>query len=197
MLDSQRTYWNALAATFDEELDHGLLEPSIRETWRRLLVRYLPPTPADIVDVGCGTGTLSVLLAESGYNVRGLDVAEAMVAAATEKARLASAPVTFVQGDAAAPPYELGSCDVVLSRHVLWAMSDPSTAVRRWCELLRPEGRLLLIEGRWFTGSGITAADCEGLIREHRSDVQIVRLDDQALWGQRTDDERYLAVSTR
>ena len=37
--------------------------------------------------------------------------------------------------------------DVVLSRHVLWALPDPVEALRRWSALLRPEGRLVLVEG--------------------------------------------------
>ena len=197
MSDSAPSYWDAQAATFDDEPDHGLRQPMVREAWRRLLLEHLPPAPADVIDVGCGTGTLSVLLAESGYRVRGLDFAAEMVAAATAKAAQASVTVTFMQGDAAAPPYEPASCDVVLCRHVLWAVPDPSTAMRRWCELLRPGGRLLLIEGRWSAGGGITAADSERLVRQHHSSVAVRHLDEPQLWGGPIEDQRYLVVSTR
>ena len=54
--------------------------------------------------------------------------------------------MTFRQGDASTPPYPPGTFDVVLSRHVLWAMRDRSEAVRAWTDLLRPGGRLLLVE---------------------------------------------------
>jgi ubiquinone/menaquinone biosynthesis C-methylase UbiE len=119
MSDSVHLYWEAQAATFDDEPDHGLLHPKIRDGWRRLLLEHLLPAPADVIDLGCGTGTLSVLLAESGYRVRGLDFAAAMISAATMKAAMASVQVTFQRGDAARPPYQPASCDVVLCRH-LW-----------------------------------------------------------------------------
>lgn len=197
MSATARAFWESQASTFDDEPDHGLRNPTIREAWKSLLLDYLPAAPADIIDLGCGTGSLSVLLAQAGYRVRGLDFASAMVDAATTKAAQATIPVEFEQGDASAPPYEPASCDVVLSRHVLWAVPDPDDALRKWCELLRPGGRLVLIEGRWITGGGIDAAECERLVRHHRSSVAIRHLDDESLWGGPIDDERYLAFSKR
>jgi len=87
MTDDMRNYWDAQAESFDTEPDHGLLDPFVREAWRALLLSRLPPAPADVVDLGCGTGSLAVLLAQAGYAVRGLDLSERMVAAATAKAR--------------------------------------------------------------------------------------------------------------
>ncbi len=197
MSDAARTYWDLQAATFDNEPDHGLLQPEIRAAWRTLLLEHLPTAPADVVDLGCGTGTLAVLLAQEGYRVRGLDVAGAMVAAAHEKASLAHVPATFQQGDATAPPYEPGSCDVVLCRHVLWALPDPSAALRNWVGLLRPGGRLVLVEGSWETGAGLAASECERLVRAHRESVVVHQLGESRYWGRSIADERYLVVSHR
>lgn len=195
MTDSARDYWNAEAATFDNEPDHGLRDPETRAAWRALLLEHLPPAPADVVDLGCGTGTLSVLLAEAGHRVRGLDVAPAMIEAAVVKTAGAAVEVDFTVGDAAAPPYADGSCDVVLSRHVLWAMPDPADAVRRWCRLLRPGGRLVLVEGDWHTGTGLSAAACRELVVGHRSSVEVLPMPGAVYWGGPITDERYLVVS--
>ena len=196
MSESARAYWDDQAAGFDAEPDHGLLEAATRDAWLALLLEYLPSAPADVIDLGCGTGTLSVLLAGAGYRVRGLDLSGAMVSAATTKAAGAHVSAAFARGDAADPPYEPESCDVVLSRHVLWALPDPSAALRRWCRLLRQDGRLLLVEGRWSTGSGLASDDCERLLREHRSSVTVRHLaGEQVLWGRPIGDERYLAFS--
>jgi ubiquinone/menaquinone biosynthesis C-methylase UbiE len=192
-----RTYWESQAAIFDDEPDHGLRRRDTRDAWRSLLLEHLPAAPADVADLGCGTGTLAVLLAQEGFRVRGVDLADAMVAAATEKAAEARVTATFQQGDASAPPYEPASCDVVLSRHVLWAMPAPSAALRNWVRLLRPGGRLVLVEGRWSTGAGLSASACERLLRAHRTSVVVRELSDSRYWGRDIDDERYLAVSIR
>jgi len=188
-------FWDREAATFDDEPDHGLRDPGVRAAWGALLERLLPPAPAGVADLGCGTGSLSVLLAAAGYRVRGVDVAGEMVTAARAKAERAGVDIEFVQGDASAPPYAPGSVDVVLARHVLWALPDPVEALARWTELLRPGGRLVLIEGRWSTGSGIPADHCQELVLEHRREALVERLDDPALWGRPIDDERYALLS--
>jgi SAM-dependent methyltransferase len=190
-------YWDEQAAQFDAEPDHGLRDPAVRAAWAALLEARLPPPPARVIDLGCGTGSLAVLLAETGYAVRGLDFSGRMVAAAEAKARVAGVAASFAQGDAAAPPYPAGSADVVLSRHVLWALPDPGDALRRWVGLLAPGGRLVLVEGRWSTGAGIPAEQCRELVLRHRREAVLEPLDDPALWGREIDDERYVVVSER
>ena len=197
MSEAVRDFWDGQAASFDEEPDHGLRDPAVRSAWRTLLLEHLPPVPADVIDLGCGTGSLSVLLSEAGYSVRGIDLSEAMVEAAVGKAEAAGVTATFQQGDAADPPCGAHTCDVVLVRHVLWALPKPSRALARWVRLLRPGGRLLLIEGSWSTGAGLTAAQCRALVRRHRSSATALPLKEPDLWGRPIDDERYLVVSLR
>lgn len=115
MTDQAGDFWDAQAATFDEEPDHGLLDPAVRAAWSDLLLPVLPPAPADVIDLGSGTGTLAVLLAQHGYVVRGLDLSEQMVTAALAKAAAAGVTVEFRPGDAAEPPFAPAG-DVVLGR---------------------------------------------------------------------------------
>lgn len=187
-------YWDQQAATFDDEPDHGLRDPAVRAAWADLLLPRLPDA-ADVADLGCGTGTLAVLLGRSGHRVCGVDLSPRMVDAARVKAAAAGVQADFVVGDAATPPWAPGSFDVVLSRHVLWAMADPRAALRRWVGLLRPGGLLLLVEGCWWTGGGLSAAATTELVLEHRRQATVMPLDDPALWGGPIDDERYLLTS--
>ncbi len=191
--------WNSEASAFDEAPDHGLLDPAVRAAWRQLLVPVLPPAPARVADLGCGTGTLALLLAEQGYAVDALDFSPAMVRLASKK--LDAAPtavrslVTVRGGDAAHPGLAPASVDVVLCRHVLWALPDPLAVVGRWVEALRPGGRLVLVEGNWATGAGLTAARCAEIVGEWCSRVEVRHLPDPALWGRQITDERYLVVA--
>jgi ubiquinone/menaquinone biosynthesis C-methylase UbiE len=195
--ESSAAYWDSQADVFDEEADHGLRDPRVRDAWRRLLLAHLPAAPAAVADIGCGTGSLSVLLAAEGYAVTGLDHAPAMLRAARAKARAAGVSARFVLSDATAPVLPPASFDVVLARHVLWAMPDTSAALAAWLRLLLPGGTLVLVEGRWSTGAGFTTAEAGRAVLRHRADATITALDDPLLWGGPVSDERYLLVSRR
>lgn len=194
--EASTRYWDSQAPTFDDEPDHGLRDPAIRSAWTSMLTEVLPPAPARVADLGCGTGTLSILLAERGYQVSGLDIAPAMIEQAERKARVADVGVEFEAGDAADPPWSSESFDVVLGRHVLWALPNPEKALDTWAKLLRSAGRLILIEGRWSTGAGFAAPTLVALLERRRRRVTVTPLDDPALWGGPIDDERYLIVSS-
>ncbi len=185
--------WDAEAEHFDEEPDHGLRDPAVRAAWRELLLSVLPDAPATVADLGCGTGTLALLLAEEGYSVDGLDFSPEMVRRAQAKA--GDAPgVIFVVADVAEPPLPPAAYDVVLCRHVLWAMPDPADAVGRWRELLGRRGRMVLVEGSWSTGAGLTAAETVALVEATGLEAELVRLPEAAYWGREITDERYLVV---
>lgn len=193
--DAERL-WDGYAETFDNAADHGLRDPRVRAEWKALLLPLLPTPPSRVVDLGCGTGSLAVLLAEHGYQVSALDLSGSMVRLAEAKANAAGVSIEFVQGDAAQPAFEPETFDVVLARHVLWVFENPDDVLGRWLRLLRPGGRLILIEGRWSTGAGLPSDVCTALVRRHRQDVEILPLsENEMLWGAPVDDERYLVLS--
>ncbi|WP_051696370.1 class I SAM-dependent methyltransferase [Streptomyces sp. NRRL S-244] len=206
-------YWDAAAATFDEEPDHGLRQEHTRAGWARLLSSWVPRAPADVLDVGCGTGSLALLLAEAGHRVTGVDLAPQMVAQAEAKLAAAGLAARFLVGDAGAPPTGQEQYDVVLSRHLLWTLPDPRAALRAWAARLRPGGRLVLVEGRWResgqggtpyvagAGSlpwdgGITAADLAAAVRPLAARLHVEPLGDASeLWGGPVTDERYALIA--
>jgi SAM-dependent methyltransferase len=185
--------WDREAETFDEAADHGLADRACREAWRSLLLEHLPGAPATVADLGCGTGTLALLLAEGGYAVDGVDFSPEMVRRARAKAGHVA---SFHEGDAAAPPLAPAAYDVVLSRHVLWAMPSPAAALDRWIALLRPGGRLVLVEGSWSTGAGLTAEETVALVTAARFAARLRRMPEPVFWGREITDDRYLVVGT-
>nr|BFD85691.1 class I SAM-dependent methyltransferase [Streptomyces sp. Xyl84] len=189
--------WDAQAPVFDDEPDHGLRDPQVRAAWARRLRDWLPEHPADLLDLGCGTGSLSLLAAEQGHRVTGVDSSPAMVALA--RAKLAGRDAAFLVGDAASPPVDRGRFDTVLVRHVLWALPDPAGALRHWRELLRPAGRLVLVEGVWGTVTpvGIPTERLLTLLTPLVDHTRVEHLSDDArLWGKAVTDERYAVVAT-
>ena len=185
--------WDREAATFDEAADHGLRDPDVRRAWGDLLAD-LVPGPGRVADLGCGTGALSLLLADQGHRVDGVDFSPAMIELARAKAG-DRADVGFRVEDAAAVSLAPGSYDTVLCRHVLWAMPDPLAALRHWTGLLTHGGRLVLVEGCWSTGAGLTAERTVALVEAAGRRAELRRLPDAAYWGGEIADERYAVVS--
>ncbi|WP_428538149.1 class I SAM-dependent methyltransferase [Propionicimonas sp.] len=205
---SERTAeaWDAVAAGFDEAADHGLTDGTVRAAWAALLERVLPSAPGVIADLGCGTGSLSMLAAEQGHRVVGVDFSGAMLAVATSKAGRASTAglageagrtggVTFVQADVSTPPLAPAGFDAVLCRHVLWALPDPRASLERWARLLRPHGRIVLIEGLWSTGAGLPSGRVAALLEGLGRAVAVEPLTDPSYWGGPISDERYVVTA--
>ncbi|MFB7370101.1 class I SAM-dependent methyltransferase [Streptomyces sp. NPDC056222] len=208
-------YWDAAAAAFDAEPDHGLRAARTRAAWARHLCDWVPSGPLDVLDIGCGTGSLALLLAEAGHRVTGVDLAPKMVEQARAKLEAAHLPGRFLAGDAMAPPTGDRRFDVALSRHLLWTLPDPEAALRDWIGRLRPGGRLVLVEGRWREAGqsgipyvagaeslpwhgGIGAEGLAAAVRPLVSRLRVVPLDgegDDDLWGKRVDDERYALIA--
>ena len=195
-MTSSREQWDAEAEAFDTEPDHGLHDPVVRDAWQSLLRSLVPPIPSRIADLGCGTGTLSLLLAEDAHHVDGVDFSPEMIRRAEAKAGTFPG-VSFTVGDAAAPDLPPAAYDVVLCRHVLWALSDPAAALGRWVDLLVPDGRVVLIEGSWSTGAGLTSEQSVALVEGAGLSATLRPLPDEAYWGGRIDDERYAVVGRR
>src|SRR5438046_9668449 len=78
-------WWNADAEVYDRTASHSASEPVERAAWRAALLRHLPPPPARVLDVGAGTGTMSILAAQLGFRVTALGLAPQVVERARER----------------------------------------------------------------------------------------------------------------
>lgn len=190
-LAQAQQYWDGEAATFDQEPDHGLADDKTRAAWRSLLTEHLPTPPATILDIGCGTGSLTLLLAEQDYELTGIDLSTAMIEQAQRKLNTAGYSVPLRVMNAADPHLPGQQFDTIVCRHLLWALPDPAQVLARWSALLKPGGYLLLVEGHWHTGGGLHASKIVDLLPARYIDVQVTDLSGEAiLWGQVVEDER-------
>jgi ubiquinone/menaquinone biosynthesis C-methylase UbiE len=146
-------HWGKRAAHFDEDFGHSIRTEAERAAWDRILDLALPRrSTLDALDAGCGTGFLSFELAGRGHRVTGIDFAPAMLAEARRKAAERGVSIRFEEGDAEQLPFAPGSFDLVVSRHVLWTLPHPEAAIDEWIRVLRPGGRLAVIDGQFDPG---------------------------------------------
>lgn len=144
--DRIREFWDEDSHTYDAAPSHAISDRLEAAAWRQALREALPEPGASVLDVGAGTGALSLLAAELGYEVTALDLSPGMLGRAEIKAkeRGLDERMRFVVGSAMEPPD--GPFDAVMERHVLWTMPDPVGALGRWRQVA---GRLVLFEGIW------------------------------------------------
>src|SRR5690242_457259 len=143
-------HWGRRAAHFDEDFGHSIRTAAERAAWDRIFGLILGGrSPLDALDAGCGTGFLSLELARRGHRVTGIDFTPAMLAEARRKAAEQGAAVRFEETDAEQLPCAPGSFDLVVSRHVLWTLPHPEAAIDEWIRVLRPGGRLVIIDSQF------------------------------------------------
>jgi ubiquinone/menaquinone biosynthesis C-methylase UbiE len=195
-LEQNREIWDKEAKSFDKEVDHGLIGEDARAAWKAVLKEALDSQASDVLDIGCGTGSLSILLAELGHRVTGVDLSPAMIALAKAKAQKEQQAIQFHVMDAAFPDFPSQRFDAILCRHLLWTLPEPAKVLQRWITLLKPKGRLVLIEGFWHTGAGLKSKALLEMLPDSMSHVRLQNLSEQAaLWGKVVEDERYLITA--
>jgi SAM-dependent methyltransferase len=111
-----------------------------------------------VLDAGCGSGRLTVALAEAGADVTGIDTNAAQIEAARRRAGEAGVSLTLREADFNATlPFANGSFDAVTSRLALMAAADAVVTLTELRRVLVPGGRLVTVlwastsENPWFS----------------------------------------------
>lgn len=140
----------AIAGSYD--LNNRLHSLGRDQAWRRAAVRAAEVRPGDtVLDIACGTGDLTEAFARSpAARVIGVDFTPEMLAVAGRKreqlpAEL-QAKVSYEEGDAQALRFPDASADVVSIAFGIRNVAEPARAVREFARVLRPGGRLVILE---------------------------------------------------
>ena len=128
------------------DLINHLLSANIDKRWRRRVVHRLKQllTPdARVLDVGCGTGDLSIEIFENtAANVTGIDFCGPMLKLAQSKAP----EIRFIEGDALSLPFAEASFDGLTIGFALRNLADVDRGLRELLRVLKPDGHVLILE---------------------------------------------------
>lgn len=140
----------AVAPRYD--LINDLQSLGMHRLWKRRLVVEAAAGPGrKALDVCCGTGDVAFALARAGAEVVGFDFSQPMLDVAAVRAgrtplRDGSGSVRFQQGDALELPFPDRSFDVVTISYGLRNLADFRRGLRELTRVLRPGGRLLVLD---------------------------------------------------
>lgn len=142
-----RAYWSARAESFDLSYGHAIKSDRELQAFQRLIGDSFGREPLDVLDLACGTGEITRALLSLKHRVTALDFSEAMLERARAKHGKAA---RFRLGDAERLLDDDASYDALITRHLVWTLTDPEAAFAEWFRVLRPGGRLLVIDGDWI-----------------------------------------------
>lgn len=102
-----------------------------------------------VLEVAPGPGYFAIELAKRGkYNIKGLDISKTFVEIACKNARDARVEVDFQHGNASSMPFEEGTFDLIVCRAAFKNFSQPVMALKEMRRVLRPGGKVLIIDLR-------------------------------------------------
>jgi len=156
-----------------------------RREKRAVLSALAPVEDREVLEIACGTGRFTVMLAERGADVVGLDISEPMLQQGRRKAAAANSRVDWLRGDAARLPFPDDSFDTVLAMRFFHLADTPAAFLS---ELRRVSRERVVFDTfnsgstrsvyNWLLPMGsrlYSRAEVEGLLA--RSDLELVGAD--------------------
>ena len=156
--DENEAYWTNRASGYSE-VNKDELRTQQKAVWTCELTEQIEaafpgvaPENLRVLDMGCGPGFFSIILARAGYRVTAADYTPAMLDEARTNARNEGVEqaIDFCRMDAENLEVASDTFDVVVSRNLTWNLPHPERAYAEWLRVLKPGGLLLNYDANWY-----------------------------------------------
>ena len=142
-------YWEKRSDSFLEQRRQEL-HSAMAERWMKEIREQLPEgRKLKILDVGCGAGFFSILLAKDGHQVTGIDLTPDMIKNSSLLAEEEKVSCEFQVMDAENPEFQDETFDVVISRNLTWTLPNVRRAYQEWIRVLKKGGVLLNFDANY------------------------------------------------
>ena len=142
-------YWGKRSESFVEQRKAELRSP-MAARWMKEISAWIPQNKKlKILDVGCGTGFFTILLAKQGHEVTGTDLTPEMIERSICLAKEEQADCQFQVMDAENLEFEDETFDLVISRNLTWTLPDVEQAYKEWKRVLKKDGILLNFDANY------------------------------------------------
>lgn len=157
-------YWGKRSEGFMQQ-KRAELRSRQADRWMKEIESRIPSgRKLKILDVGCGSGFFSILLAKRGHEVTGTDLTPEMVECSRQLAGEFQADCRFLVMDAEKLDFPEEAFDVVISRNLTWTLPHAEKAYQEWLRVLKKGGVLLNFDANY---GATDISDTSGLPENH------------------------------
>ena len=174
LVERIESYWSKRSDDF-YDLRIEELNSDKRQLWQDEIISNLPDKEhLKVLDVGCGPGFFSVILASLGHDVVGIDLTESMIEKAGEIADMLNYDIDFKVMNAQELSFDDEEFDVVISRNLTWTLPDIEKAYKEWYRVLKKDGVLLNFDADY--GHVSLKEEMKSLGKEHAHNMMDSKL---------------------
>lgn len=151
-LKEVQAYWDLRSHGFSDAINEEA-DSALGEKWKAYFREILGESPLEILDDGMGAGFFTILLAQLGHRVTGIDYSDGMVEKTRENLSARGLSADVLQMDAQELRFADASFDAVVQRNVMWNLDDPAKAYREIARVLKPGGIFVIDDGNHYLAS--------------------------------------------
>ncbi|MGN1033457.1 MAG: class I SAM-dependent methyltransferase, partial [Intestinibacter sp.] len=142
--------WTESAKGYSEQ-NNRELQSDKKEIWTEaILENVVKEGKLKVLDIGCGPGEFTILMALAGHDATGVDLTPAMLDQARNNAKKYNVEANFINMDVQNLQFEDETFDLIIARNVTWNLQDAESFFKGCHRVLKVGGRMVYFDANWY-----------------------------------------------